>query len=237
MEYKTYTVETKAIDAEKGIYEALISTESVDRDGDILKAEGADLTNFNKNPVVLFGHNYRDATAVVGKALEVVKEAGQGIRARFQFADKETSPHADLVHRLWRGGFLNATSVGFIPNQHEARKDEDGNDTEYGRTYTEWELLEFSIVPVPANQEALRLAYKEMGLDVPVKTEEDTSEEIADLGEDTPPGEDPPTEPEPEAASEPITDDPSHDASDELTEDQLDTILEIAEDIQEIFNE
>jgi len=160
--YKTFEVEKKTIDADAGIYEAWISTEAVDRDNDIIKAEGAILDNYRKNPVVLFGHNYRDVEAVVGKTLEVEAVPEKGVRARFQFTPKGDNPKADIAHRLWAGGFLNATSVGFNPLEYEKRKDEDGEFLDYGYLFNSWELLEFSIVPVPANQDALRLAIKEV---------------------------------------------------------------------------
>lgn len=152
--YKTFISESKAIDPGDGIYEAMISTESVDRDKDILVATGANTDDFMRNPVVLYAHDYSDLP--VAKALEVKKIDGVGLLARFQFPPKGTSEKADTVHRLWAGGFLNATSVGFQPKQVEDL----GNG---GTRFKEWDLLEFSIVPVPANQDALRLAVKAMG--------------------------------------------------------------------------
>lgn len=157
-QYKTFVVDRKAIDPDAGIYEAMISTESPDRDGDVILASGGDLTNFSKNPVVLYAHNYWDLP--VAKAIEVEKLAGAGVRARFQFPEWGESEQADTVRRLWAGGFLNATSIGFIPVKWEPRKSPDGEKLARGQMITEWELLEFSIVPVPANQDALRLAAK-----------------------------------------------------------------------------
>lgn len=218
--YKLFTPEIKAIDPEAGIYEAMISTEDVDRDGDIMKAMGAIIDDYMKNPVVLFGHNYRDATAVVGKALEIKKIEGQGIRARWQFADKETSEDADLVRRLWAGGFLNATSIGFIPDEWDKRTDSEGEELQRGRVYTEWQLLEFSIVPVPANQSALRLAIKAL------------SEEQEEYNEDEPV---PDIEKDPDSEDEPNTDDPSHDESEDLTDQELDELQEQFDDLLEVL--
>lgn len=148
---KTFPFQRKTIDAEAGIYEAIISTEEVDRDGDIVRAAGADLTQYLLNPVVLAGHDYRNLDSVVGKALEVTVVSGQGIKARFQFAPAEVNPKAELVRRLWASEFVNATSIGFIPK--EAKPRENGN----GYEFTSWELLEFSVVSVPSNQSALAL--------------------------------------------------------------------------------
>jgi hypothetical protein len=69
-----------------------------------------------------------------------------------EFAPAGVDAHIDAVRRLWELGFLNAASVGFTPKA--------GTPTGKGGTrYTEWELLEFSIVPIPANADALRLAF------------------------------------------------------------------------------
>lgn len=156
MQYKTFLSESKAIDAAAGIYEAMISTEGLDRDSDILTASGANLSDYEKNPVVLYAHNYQELP--VAKAIEIQVIDGIGLRARFQFPERGVSEKADTVHRLWAGGFLNATSVGFQPKQVEPL----GNG---GMRFKEWDLLEFSIVPVPANAGALRLAAKALETD------------------------------------------------------------------------
>mgnify|MGYP001022744564 CR=1 FL=1 len=160
---KTYLCEVKAVDVDQGIYELWASTESVDRDGDILIASGAQLENYLKNPVVLYGHNYYGFP--VAKTLEVEVVVGKGLRTRFQFAPEGTHADIDAVRSLWEGGFLNAASVGFRPLKWQERKpsaDENFPSWYAPRIYTEWELLEWSIVPVPANQDALRLAAKAM---------------------------------------------------------------------------
>jgi hypothetical protein len=96
--------------------------------------------------------------------LEVIP--GKGIRAQFQFPPIGTYAFADTVHGLWNGKFLNAASIGFQPGDGENSVSpiiDDAGKPTGGVQYNEWELLEFSIVPVPANQEALRLALKAIG--------------------------------------------------------------------------
>lgn len=160
--YKTFTVESKAVDEEQGIYEAMVSTESVDRDDDVLLADGCDVTNYLKNPIVLWGHNYYDPGAVVARALEITKIPGRGVKLVFQFVERGINATADLVHDLWAGGYLRAMSVGFIPKLRESRRSPDGEELARGFLYRLWELLEGSIVTIPANQDALRLAYEAM---------------------------------------------------------------------------
>ena len=133
--------------------EIVISTPAVDRDRDRVLPEGARTTSYMRNPVVQWGHNYAEPWATVGRtnALEIGTD---GIKASFEFreAANDTDP-LHIVRTLWDGGFVNTASIGFNPLQWE-ENDHGGFD------FTEWELLEWSLVPIPANQEALRLAVK-----------------------------------------------------------------------------
>lgn len=150
---KTFPTVSKTIDKEAGIYEAMISTESVDRMGDIVRAAGCQFEDYLKNPVVLLGHNYGDLP--VAKTLELAVVPGVGIRAKFQFPESGLYDKADQTRKLWDAGFLNAASIGFTP----LRSVNLVADEPWGsKEYLEWELLEWSIVVVPANQDALRLA-------------------------------------------------------------------------------
>lgn len=149
--------QTKAVDIERGIFEVMISTEGKDRQGDIVRASGGKLDNYLKNPVILWSHNYGDPP--VAKALTLETVAGVGIKAQFQFPDWGVSEQADLIHRLWAGGFLNATSIGFMPLKAMPMEPKEPWGSQ---DFLEWELLEFSIVPVPANADALRLSVKQL---------------------------------------------------------------------------
>lgn len=123
-----------------------ISTGSVDRDRDTLSVAGWVLDNYVKNPVVLWAHYYGQPP--VARTESIVKRA-KALRATAQFATAEEYPFADTIFRLVNGGYLQATSVGFRPIKWAYDEDRRGYDIE------EQELLEFSIVPVPANPEAL----------------------------------------------------------------------------------
>jgi phage head maturation protease len=159
---KAFAAVSKAVDLEAGIFEAMISTEAVDRSGDIVRATGAKIDNYLKNPVVLWAHNYDEPP--IAKALSIEIIPGVGLKARFQFPEWGMNPQADVVRRLWAGGFLNATSIGFMPLAAQPVDPKDADETWYWGPwdYVSWELLEFSVVPVPANQEALRLAVKNL---------------------------------------------------------------------------
>lgn len=142
-----------------------ISKEVVDRDGDILRAGGVDFTNYMKNPVFLSFHNSREFP--LGKVVKFWVE-GAEVKADVYFPTVEelsSNPEqasekaklVDFTYHCYKTGMLNAVSVGFIPLEWTETKD--------GWDITKWELLEFSAVAVPANQDAIAEAVKSFGND------------------------------------------------------------------------
>jgi len=142
---------------DSGTFKVVISTEDVDRHGEIVKVDGWDLENYKKNPIVLFGHNYWDLP--IGMATDVYVKDGKLI-AEGKFAPAEANPLAQQVRKLYDLGMLRTTSVGFIA------RDFDKNNP---NVITLAELLEFSFVPVPANPNAIDIAKQNM-LDVELLT-------------------------------------------------------------------
>lgn len=141
--------ELKTVDAENRKMTIVGSSELLDRDREVLKAEGWDLNNYKKNPVVLFGHNSFEPP--IAKAVGLKVEEGNLI-FDLEFPEKGVHPFADMIFKLYEGGFMNAASVGFIPKEWT---DGEGTPESPRRTYTKQELYELSLVPVPANPEAL----------------------------------------------------------------------------------
>lgn len=141
-------IATKSAD---GKYKVLASTSAIDRQGDSIDQAGWDLVNFLQNPVILWAHDYSELP--VGKAT-AINVTDSGLECEFEFAPAEGNPKAVQVATLFDQGYLNAVSVGFIPKERN------------GNIITSAELLEISIVPVPANQEALRLAIESKSLDI-----------------------------------------------------------------------
>lgn len=133
----------------------VISTAGVDRDNDTIDSKGWKTENYMKNPVVMWAHDY--AGLPVAKATSL-KLTDQGLAADIEFPAPGTYPFADTVHDMLKAGFLSATSVGFRPSKFEQNSERKGFD------YSEQELLEFSIVPVPSNPEAL-VTMRHAGVD------------------------------------------------------------------------
>ena len=133
-----------------------ISSEAVDRDTDTVAIDGWDLKNYRNNPVVLFGHNYWNNEApVVGNSLSEFI-ANKKLKSLMEFTPQGMVPLADTLFGLYSNGFMRATSVGFIANDYEFV--EDDLDRPWGIDFFEQELIEYSLVPVPSNPEALQEA-------------------------------------------------------------------------------
>src|SRR5437867_6429042 len=116
------------------------SDETLDRYGEIIQASGWKLSSYNLNPVFQNAHQYGDVIFTLGRALLTEVRAGK-LFQRVQFATG-VNPMARVAHGLYRGKFLNAVSVGFIPLRWE-----NGNqETAFRRKYLEQELLEVSAV-------------------------------------------------------------------------------------------
>ena len=129
----------------------LVSTDDVDRHGDVIAVDGWHLQAYRRNPVFLWAHNY--TSPAIGRAVELWKE-DHGLLATVEFAPTQ---FAQEVAALYRGGYQRGVSVGFRPLRYELRRHPNTGDL-LGVKFLEQELLEISAAPVPANQSALRKA-------------------------------------------------------------------------------
>ena len=157
---KLFTHAVKSIDEEKRQATFVISTDEIDRTYEIVE-QSWQLENYKKNPIVLFGHDPSKPGYVVGCATEIHsdKDGDKNITiGTVQFAEEGTSSDADTVWKLVKQGILRTVSVGFIPHTFKASKDEDGSEI---TVLADNELLEFSIVPIPANPSAVALAMND----------------------------------------------------------------------------
>ena len=131
--------------------EFVLSDATVDRMGDIIDPKGWDLKWFKKNPIALFGH---DSRFPIGKWADVRVEGGK-LLGKLVFAEEGTSDRIDELIKLVKQGILRAVSVGFKPIKSVPI---DADRPYDGYRYLEQELLETSLVSVPANPAAIALA-------------------------------------------------------------------------------
>jgi len=134
------------------------SDETPDRDSDIIEVSGWKLDEYLKNPVFLWAHQHDQPP--VGKAVNVTIDAvSKKLLFDIKFPTADEYPFADTIYKLYKGGYLNATSVGFQGVKYKTRDDDaviDKPEWQRGRRYMEQKLLELSAVPVPSNPNALQ---------------------------------------------------------------------------------
>ena len=130
----------------------IASTATPDRYGDIIEQSGWELSSYRKNPVILFNHNPQEMP--IGKGFVEVVDNALMIDVEFDMEDERAARIARKAER----GFLNAVSVGFNPIESVPRAElPDGHYAKglSGTYFPKAELLEVSIVTIPANSEAV----------------------------------------------------------------------------------
>jgi HK97 family phage prohead protease len=141
-------------DEEKRTARFTMTAQVVDRYRDIVVTSGIETGHFEKNPVALFNH---DHDRIVGTWSDLQKtERGRKphMDGTVQFLDEGFSATADEAVRLVMAGALKGASIGFMPIEYEWIRDED-DDYTGGIKFTASELIECSVVAVPANPAAL----------------------------------------------------------------------------------
>ena len=147
----------RAIDKEKRTVEFVASTNAVDSYGTVIPVDGWDLHRFEKNGVIGYQHNIysgSDPDNVIGKGVAFIED--DALIVRVEFEPEDLNPKAEKIFRKIQFGSIGAVSVGFIPNApgHWGRK-ADGEDPDV-YYYNGQELLEVSVVNVPANPDAVK---------------------------------------------------------------------------------
>ena len=153
--HKASTTEGEVDQTDDRYMRFVASDETVDRYGDVISADGWQLANFRKNPIFLFLHDYAEPIGTV----PAIKVEGQRLLAGVRFTAPGVSAMADYCWALVQAKVLRAVSVGFSvesANDYEFIRDDDERVTGY--RYLRQELLELSLVTVPANPNALSIA-------------------------------------------------------------------------------
>lgn len=139
------------------ILEFVISDETLDRHGTVIPISAWDVSNYNKNGIVAYQHNTKDIDNIVAKGSVRIEE-GKLIGVA-EFEPAEINPLADKVYKKLLFGSLKATSVGFRGQGHWGdKKRGEAEDVYY---FDRAELMEFSIVNIPSNPNALKRSFEE----------------------------------------------------------------------------
>ena len=157
---KFHTYQMKKAKSKKKATETVsfvASTATPDRYGDVIDQRGWETSAYNKNPVVLLNHDSSELP--IGKGNVHIRDGQLVIDVQFDDQD----PKAQEVKRKAQNGFLNAVSVGFRPLESKARYELPKDNKYYGQKgtyFSKAELLEVSIVTIPANGEATMLEQR-----------------------------------------------------------------------------
>ncbi len=134
-----------------GRHRVRIMTGERARDGDVVEPMGMRVENYLKNPVVMWVHDYVGRTPSaglpIGRTLGLDRRA-EGIDVEFEFLPGD--PFAGRVENAWERGFLCTASIGW--ESLEARPLPNGRGVRHSKS----ELLEWSLVPIPADPGASR---------------------------------------------------------------------------------
>ncbi len=141
----------------------IISTNARDRHRTVLNTKKWNLKNYKKNPIVGYAHdlygdmcNASDPDKVIGKGKVYLED--DNLMGEVTFEPADINEFADKILKKIDFGTLRATSVGFYPEgkgKYGKEKEAEGEDNETFY-YAGQELLEFSIVNIPSNPEAVK---------------------------------------------------------------------------------
>lgn len=149
----------------------IASTPDVDRDGDVVLAEGWMLEEYARNPVLLWQHDQNlPIGRSIGEKIEPIDDVEgklsgvKGLVVYTEFAGKQHGDYIDGIFNMYNDGYLTGSSVGFkaheIDDDEERRKEYNVGET--GELIAKAELVEYSLVTVPCNPRALVTAMKSL---------------------------------------------------------------------------
>ena len=165
--YKSLDINTKNFDDDLYEFDIVMTTGSVDNDGETIVPAGADFSFYDKQPAVLYNHGaFSSDVQVVGRTVKRTATKSQHIaRVRMAVKEWDGTGHANkplLLYRLYKAGTLKSASIGFNVLERNP------NDR---LIITKWRLKELSLVIIPANDEAMTKAFKSGVIDTKQATD------------------------------------------------------------------
>ncbi len=158
-ERKNLRAEFKA-EASGERFVAVISTDTLDLDGEVLVPDGMDAGEFDKRRTVFWNHNY---DRPIGVAVGHLRRGARSIESEVRFAERPATHEGewfpDTVKALIGQGIVRGVSIGFRPIPGGVRTATDGDRRKYGadvqRIIHRWKLLEWSVAPFQCNVDAV----------------------------------------------------------------------------------
>lgn len=171
-QYKAIDSKVQVISESDRVLSYVVSTEEVDRHGDIVRQKGWDIENWKRTGMpVLYGHEGWAPRIAKGVSFSVMEGKTPYAISTAKFPEEGVYSFADTIYKLAKAGFMSTTSVGFRPKKIvEVESDEERSKLglgRYGRVFEEAELFEWSIVSIPANAGASMLEAVGKGIITP----------------------------------------------------------------------
>ena len=135
--------------------EFVISDETPDTFGTVFKISGWDLKRYQNNPVVFYAHrsNSDNPDMLIGTSEVRIEE--NKLIAIVRFESAEINPVAEKVWQKIQAGTLRMASIGANPKRGHWGDEKLGENQDM-IYFDEQELLEWSIVPIGSNPEAMK---------------------------------------------------------------------------------
>ena len=149
---KLFNIHIKSIDETNRKVTFCFSDDSVDRMGEKVDQSSWDISSYKNNPIILWGHDPSQPENVIGQGVDLELDVAGKSYITAQFDDAATNPKADTIFRQLVKRTLRCVSAGFISHTIDTEEDVP--------VLKDNELLEVSVVAIPANRNAIALAYK-----------------------------------------------------------------------------
>lgn len=138
----------------------VLHDESINTSGFRMLTAGADLTEFRKNPVMLYNHN--DWSRPIGRweniRIEGVKILADAV---FDLEDKRENGGAEIASQVERD-FIRMASIGAWPPDEIDDNPYNWAQGQFRPTVTKWRVREASVCPIGQNHNALTF-YDQQG--------------------------------------------------------------------------
>ena len=167
-------VERRAL--EGNLYRVTIAANERVRQPPELDFGGLSTEGYLRNPVVMWAHDISGRSESgglpIGRTRELTRDSAGRLVADFEFLSEDA--FAQRVKNAWDKGFLRAASISWMPVE--------GGPSEGGQWRdTKSDLLEWSIVAVPADPDALRESQSRMIRELVAEASESASREVREI--------------------------------------------------------
>ena len=192
-QFKNFAIEIKQKEKKERTFTAVITSEILDRDKEVLLSEGLNYKEFMNNPVVFFNHNYDNP---VGKVIKLHKYKNEW-KATIKIADRPDnytdSFFPDYLWAMVEQDVIKGISIGFsvVATRQPTKLDFKLYGNDLRNVITKFELLEVSVAPLQANQNSLIQSvnkgllteeqckkYFDIDIQVSLDTEEEKKEKV-----------------------------------------------------------